>query len=462
MADRLDFTIKAIGALKPPVSGRAEWKDTKVPGLYLRVTSSGVKSFSFVGRAKGSSRVERVTLGKFPTVKPEEARTRATEIAGRLASGVSVAAVERERRGELTLNDLKDEYGKHLARETKRPGNFELAYRLYIGPHFGTRRLSEIRGKDVATWFHSLPEQVMRHRAEQSAERLASKEARRREIAARQAVRRHGPDPKPKAAPATTRKVTGQRTANSALGALRAMFNWAMKPQVGHFVGINPAGGHKAFKKVERDRFLQPQELAPFFEAVAGELNVTARDCILTKLLTGARRENVQQMRWSEVDLSRAEWRIPGEKTKNGDAQVVPLVDEAVALLKARKHGADSVFVFPSPKSKSGHINTTAKAWRRILTRAGLTDIVEHDLRRTLGSWQARTGASLVLIGKSLNHRDAKSTQIYARLDLDPVRQAVTRATSAMFEAAGIKPAATVITLAEQTPAASDDSKSAA
>ena len=58
-----------------------------------------------------------------------------------------------------------------------------------------------------------------------------------------------------------------------------------------------------------------------------------------------------------------------------------------------------------------------------------------HDLRRTLGSWQAATGASLQVIGKSLGHRDVATTAIYARLDLDPVRNSLNVATAAMLEA---------------------------
>jgi hypothetical protein len=62
-----------------------------------------------------------------------------------------------------------------------------------------------------------------------------------------------------------------------------------------------------------------------------------------------------------------------------------------------------------------------------------------HDLRRTLGSWQAKQGASLAIIGKSLNHKNQQTTAIYARLDLDPVRASVNSATTAMMEAAGLK-----------------------
>ena len=78
MSKPLDFTIRTIEALPPAAIGqRDEYKDTKSQGLYLRVTDKGVKTFSFVGRPKGGARAERETFGKFPLVKPEEARARA-------------------------------------------------------------------------------------------------------------------------------------------------------------------------------------------------------------------------------------------------------------------------------------------------------------------------------------------------------------------------------------------------
>ena len=67
------------------------------------------------------------------------------------------------------------------------------------------------------------------------------------------------------------------------------------------------------------------------------------------------------------------------------------------------------------------------------------TDLHMHDLRRTQGSWQAAMGISLAIIGKSLGHADLKSTQVYSRLQLDPVKDAVGRASGAMVEAAGVQ-----------------------
>ena len=121
-----------------------------------------------------------------------------------------------------------------------------------------------------------------------------------------------------------------------------------------------------------------------------------------------------------------------------------------------RKDVTNDGFVFPS-LSESGHITDPKKALTRVLERAGIpygrkaeNCVTLHDLRRTLGSWQAATGASLTIIGKSLNHKSISATQIYARLGDDPVRRSVNAATDAILEAAGLKKKAEVILLGEK------------
>jgi integrase len=456
LAQTIDFTIRTIEALPSPAKGRVEFRDSRVPGLYLRVTDAGVKTFSFIGRAKGSSRVERVTFGKYPAVKPEEARQRARMLAGDLASGVSAAAASRERRGESTLSDLFGEYKKSLtARGRKSVDGIEALWLTHVEPAFGTRRLSEVTGMDVERWHRAIPAAIIKRREAAAAERKAKLAAKRAAIAASQAVRRRGPDPKPRPdnARLSSLKVTGHRTANQALEVLRALYNWAAEPQRALFSGVNPAAGHEVFANRERERFLQPNELKPFFEALATEPSETIRDFVLLAVLTGARRANVIAMRWENIDLARAEWRVPGEVMKNGQPQTITLTGEAVELLKRRHERHAGEWVFPSDKSETGHFVEPRKGWQRILRASGLRDLRIHDLRRTLGSWQARTGASLVLIGKSLNHKSPDATAIYARLDLDPVRQSVERATAAMFEAAGVTKKAAVVPIDESNVA---------
>ena len=222
-------------------------------------------------------------------------------------------------------------------------------------------------------------------------------------------------------------KENGIYQANRLLERIRSIFNKAID---WGWDGANPALGIKKFKEKSRDRFLQPDELPRFFEALANEPNEVARDFFLISLLTGARKSNVLAMRWDEINFTAATWRI--ETTKNGEAQTIHLPEQAMALLTERKWKSQSEWVFEGSGAK-GHLADPKKAWTRILTEAGIADLRIHDLRRTLGSYQAATGANGYIIGKSLGHKSQQSTAIYARLNLDPVRESVNKATDAMF-----------------------------
>lgn len=78
---------------------------------------------------------------------------------------------------------------------------------------------------------------------------------------------------------------------------------------------------------------------------------------------------------------------------------------------------------------------------------ARIQDLRIHDLRRTLGSWQAATGASLPMIGRTLARKNVSTTAIYARLNLDPVRESMQKAATAMMAAGGLLPSARIASL---------------
>jgi integrase len=142
-------------------------------------------------------------------------------------------------------------------------------------------------------------------------------------------------------------------------------------------------------------------------------------------------------MKWNHVDLNLKLWIIPGDETKNEEPMVVPLLDQAVEVLSRRKKGRISIFVFPSPRtSKTGHYTEPKKGWKNLLKRANLSpDCRLHDIRRTMGSWQAITGSSTKIIGASLGHKSEQATAHYAHLTIDPVRKSMERAAAAMNEA---------------------------
>ncbi len=224
---------------------------------------------------------------------------------------------------------------------------------------------------------------------------------------------------------------TAPYRANRLVALLRKMFNLAR--DWGLSVGENPATRIQIFREESRDRFVQPEELPRLFRAIAEESDPSVRAVVLTALLTGARRTEVLTMRWDEVSLTRAEWRIP--HTKAGRPHLLPLPHALVVLLRSLSRVEGNPYVFVGQHGV-GHLHDMKRAWDRIRMRAGIHDVRFHDLRRTVGSWLAASGESLHLIGKVLNHRDVSTTAIYARLNLNPVRQALERQATKMLEAA--------------------------
>jgi integrase len=434
MAERFNFTKTSIQALKaPPAGKRSTYHDTKIPGLQLRVTPAGVKTFSVFRRVKGGG-PERITVGIFSEhggTTVEKARKRAAQINSAIEGGANPAAAKRAHKSEMIFAELFAEYLERHAKPEKRSWREDEAkYNLHVAKSLGPKKLSAIGRNEIAT-IHS-----------------------------------------------TVSAQAKPVTANRVLALISSVFGWAV--DAGRWEA-NPALGIRRNKEQSRDRFLQAHELPRFYAALAAERNATIRDYFLVSLLTGARRSNVLSMKWTEIDFDRAEWRIP--RTKNEDPATIPLTPEAMAILEERRPGTTSVYVFPGG-GRSGHLIEPKNGWRRIFDRDELTqlaaliratgrpfdigqgedlgeslararrdarrlrldtsktrilDVRIHDLRRTLGSWQARTGASLSIIGKSLSHKSVQTTAIYSRLDIDPVRESVERATSAMLVAAGVK-----------------------
>jgi len=240
----------------------------------------------------------------------------------------------------------------------------------------------------------------------------------------------------------TLKAGAGLYAANMAFVLLRAVYRkmtvWKL------YEGHNPCDGISKFPEQSRDRFIKGDEAPKLFAALA-ESPEYFQHFVILGLCTGARRSNLLSMRWSDLDLTSGLWTIPGASSKNGKAMVVPLIPAALAVLKAR-HDNGSPWVFPA-HSSAGHMQDTKRQWDALLERAGLEDLRVHDLRRSLGSWAAINGASLAVIGQALGHRSVDATKVYARLTVDPVREAMERATSSLFAAGGLQPVADVVDL---------------
>ncbi|HSZ00318.1 MAG TPA: integrase family protein [Terriglobales bacterium] len=410
---KFNLTKKAIDALASPSNGqRAYFYDTKVRGLAVAVSPMGKKTFILYRKVAGKP--ERITIGPYCDLSIEQARGKAEEMNAAIADGKNPAEQKRAVRDEMTLSELFQRYLDDYAKVHKRTWrDDESTFKLHLhGWQF--RKISGIALPDV--------------------------------------VRLH----------AHIGRTRGHYAANRLVELLSTIFARAIE---WGWEGKNPATGVTPFAEVKRERFMDGNELRAFFQSLKVEPNTTIRDFLLVALLTGARRGNVQAMRWDELDFDRATWTIPAAKAKTGDTINLALSPHVLAILETRRETAKTEWVFPGT-GKSKHLIEPKTAWKRIIARAatlqkqewlkahkrkteadfqkeipnaGLPDLRMHDLRRTLGSWEAATGASLPIIGKSLGHGPGSTaTAIYARLNLDPVRAAVNLATDAMLQAGNV------------------------
>ena len=127
-------------------------------------------------------------------------------------------------------------------------------------------------------------------------------------------------------------------------------------------------------------------------------------------LATGVRKHEALGLRWAEVDLERRRVVLP--ETKTGRS-VRPLSREAVAILSGLKGRSSGEWVFPATHG-TGHYTGLQRVWVKVRSAAGLPDVRLHDLRHSFAAGAAGSGASLLVIGRLLGHRKARSTERYA------------------------------------------------
>ena len=384
-AQKRKLTKRSIDAVPSPNGAeRIVLNDSEVKGFSIRI-SKGARTF-YLYRWIGG-RPQRIKLGCYPEIAPEAARKLAEKFNGEVAQGKDLAAERRQRRKpnrtdptlqEVFLHTL-EQHWKATCRTWKEQ---QRLYSTYTPKPWGRRHLSSVSKIDV----------LERHRA--------------------------------------IGKRNGPYVANRWRGVLHRLFEVAIEDF--DFTGSNPVRKVKPFTEAERERFVTPEELPRLFDAIEAAEDERIGDFLRLALLTGARKSAILRMKFADVDLGRAVWTIPASDSKNGQTVHLPLVADAVKVIKARQAVADGrAWVFPGRHGK-GHLTDIRKPVAKVFTAAGLEGVRLHDLRRTFGSWQAANGSSELLIGKSLGHRNSRSTAVYARLTLEPVRESVERATDAM------------------------------
>ena len=208
------------------------------------------------------------------------------------------------------------------------------------------------------------------------------------------------------------------------MGLLGGIFSFAVESG---WITENPVRGVKRFRDRRNERFLDGSELqklgAALIAAEAAGENPYAIAIIRLLVLTGARKGEIESLRWPEVDWQYSYLRLADSKTGQ---KLVMLNGAAIDVLQAVPRQNASDFVFPASRS-DGYYEGTPKVWRRIRENAGLENVRIHDLRHSFASMAVSGGVSLPVIGALLGHKDSATTARYSHLQNDPVRSASDR-----------------------------------
>lgn len=198
---------------------------------------------------------------------------------------------------------------------------------------------------------------------------------------------------------------------------------------------LNPRTGRKLrrYSIPARERRLTTDEAARVLAYAETEVEPWRQFWTLM-ILTGVRKSNLREMKWAHLDLrdDGATWSIP--KTKNQEPHIVPLVAEAVRILrdrrarapkvgKGRKERPASDWVFPMKEDPTRCIADCDHAWNRVKKNAPIDDVRIHDLRRTAASWATEEGAPISAVGKFIGDKSINATAVYARADVRAARE---------------------------------------
>ncbi len=346
-----------------------------------------------------NGRTRRYTIGEHGSPwTPHTARQEAKRLLGEVRAGRDPAAERARARAQASLATVLDqfltEHGAKLKPRTR--AEYERLAKLYVVPKLGRVAIGEIERRDIAKLHHEM------------------------------------------------RGTPYQ--ANRVLALLSKLFAWSeargLRPE-----GVNPCRHVEKHREQKRERFLSEAELARLGEALAraeasGTCSPWAVAAIRLLLFTGARLNEILELKWEHVDIERACLRLPASKT---GAKTIALNAPALDVLSKLPRVESNSFAIVGERP-GAHLVNLEKPWRRVRKAAGLDGVRLHDLRHSFASVAASGGNSLIVIGKMLGHTQAQTTARYAHLADDPVR-AASEATAARIAAALQGKQAEVVTL---------------
>lgn len=208
--------------------------------------------------------------------------------------------------------------------------------------------------------------------------------------------------------------------ANRVLASLSAMIEWAQRTGHSNPDYRNPCSVVKRFKETPKEKYLTADQIAALFRMLDEYGNNRFRDVVKLLCLTGARKSEIERMEWSWISWTNKTIELPDGKT---GGRTIHMSHEAYEILSQRQplYTSDK-YVFPVGTS---HFKNTTREWARFRDGTAFKSIRLHDLRHSFASLAANNGVSLQVIGDLLGHSNTRTTQRYAHLYDDTLKEAV-------------------------------------
>jgi integrase len=355
------LTEITVQKTRPPKKGSLEIFDLGYPGLALRIGHGGSKSFEMFYRTGGKLR--RETLGRWPSVTLAQARDAWRRTREAIAKGETPA---RNGKGEL-FERVVEEWLRRDQSDNRPSSQYQLHLIVErdLLPAWSGRPIDAIGKRDVVAVLDAIVD---------------------------------------RGAPVQARQTHAY---------LKRFFKWAHSRDL---VTSNPVAAMEMLGKAKsRDRVLTNEELVKVWRAASGPHGAVVK----LLALTGARREEIAQLRWSEIDGSTI--RLEGERTKNGEPHLIYLSSPALAVLDTLAR-TNSEFVFTANNTK--HVGSWNRAKSALDEAAGVTGWRIHDLRRTISTGLNELGVDPHIVESILGHTVKGVAGVYNRAKYESAKKA--------------------------------------
>ncbi|MEI7443378.1 MAG: integrase family protein [Burkholderiales bacterium] len=443
---KFPFTRARVdGAACPAGKSQALYWDTEQPGLGLRVTASGARSFIFESRLGG--RTVRVTIGpaSMPLRATKDRRGRplttgADTEAARLAALVAQGIDPRVQRAERIAEQQAQRDTERVERARREVLALD-AWAAYCEAHKPLPDANLLRGRG-RRWGERHYAEHLRYADAGGRERTRAKAKATMPGPLRSLLDRPLADIDSKAVEAWAKREAATRAPTARLGfrMLAAFVRWCAESDAYRDIVQADACGTKRVREQlgrpgSKDDALQREQLAPWFREVR-RLSPVVAAYLQCLLLTGARREELATLTWADVDF---QWRTLRLRDKVEGERVIPLTPMVAQLLSFLPRRDGVSWVFTSPLAADGRLREPRIAHNRAVAAAGLPHLSLHGLRRSFGTLAEWVEVPAGVIAQVMGHKPSATAEKHYRVrPIDLLRLHHERIEAWMLEQAGL------------------------